>query len=308
MSHFTVMVIGDDPEGQLEPFDENKEMEEYVSAEVGPDEIEKFLHYYATHEVEHGNRKIKMTREEVDKLGFEEMYERFGDDWNGARWRKDADGKWKEYSTYNPESKWDWYSLGGRWTGYFKLKPGADGCTGRHGIMTDAAKEGYADAARKGDIDFEGMRQEAMADAGERWQKVDDLTREHKASFIPWPKMLEKYGLTENGVDVQKDTIDLAREEYHKQPALKALRDADLFLMDFEKFTGTKEAFMENARKHAVSTWAFLRDGEWVEHGQMGWFGMSSNEMEEESWLDLFNRMLDDLSDDTLLSVYDCHI
>lgn len=38
MSHFTVMVIGDDPEGQLAPFDENESVEEYCTGEVSEDD------------------------------------------------------------------------------------------------------------------------------------------------------------------------------------------------------------------------------------------------------------------------------
>ena len=48
-----------------------------------------------------------------------------------------TDKKGNLYSTYNPDSKWDWYCVGGRWSDMLKLKSG-----------------GYADEARLGDIDF----------------------------------------------------------------------------------------------------------------------------------------------------------
>ena len=35
----------------------------------------------------------------------------------------DEDGN--RHSTYNPNSKWDWYSIGGRWNGMLKLKDGS---------------------------------------------------------------------------------------------------------------------------------------------------------------------------------------
>lgn len=38
-------------------------------------------------------------------------------------------------STYNPKSRWDWWSLGGRWSGFFKLRPGAKGVKGRDGVF-----------------------------------------------------------------------------------------------------------------------------------------------------------------------------
>jgi hypothetical protein len=53
---------------------------------------------------------------------FTELYKAKGDDWNGNRWRKDGKGVWQEFSTYNPNSKWDWYCVGGRWDNCIKTK------------------------------------------------------------------------------------------------------------------------------------------------------------------------------------------
>jgi hypothetical protein len=48
-----------------------------------------------------------------------------------------------EVTTYNPDSKWDWYTVEGRWSGYFALKDGS-----------------RVDEALKGDVDWEKMRSE----------------------------------------------------------------------------------------------------------------------------------------------------
>lgn len=107
------MVIGDDPEGQLAPFDENEQVEEYCTGEVSEEDKQQMLEYYK--------------REHKSQFrNFENCYKRYGKDWNGNRWRKDEYGIWCEFSTYNPDSKWDWYVLGGRWSGaYIRLKEGA---------------------------------------------------------------------------------------------------------------------------------------------------------------------------------------
>ena len=55
---------------------------------------------------------------------FEALYEEKGEDWNGNGWRKDENGVWAIYSTYNPDSKWDWYTVGGRWNNTIKTKTG----------------------------------------------------------------------------------------------------------------------------------------------------------------------------------------
>jgi len=138
------MVIGDDPEGQLAPFDENESVEEYCTGEVSEEDKQRMLDFYKK---EHKSR-IR---------SFDSCYKRYGEDWNGNRWRKGEDGIWREFSTYNPNSKWDWYALGGRWSGaYIRLKEGAaSGIKGEPGVFDN--EPGW-DAARKGDIDFEAIR------------------------------------------------------------------------------------------------------------------------------------------------------
>ena len=37
---------------------------------------------------------------------------------------EDKDEQGNLYSTYNPNSKWDWYSVGGRWSGLLTTKSG----------------------------------------------------------------------------------------------------------------------------------------------------------------------------------------
>ena len=49
-------------------------------------------------------------------------------------------------------------------------------------------------------------------------------------------------------------------------------------------------------------------DGEWVERGEMGWFGISSNEMNEDEWDAKFREYLKTLDKDIVLTLVDCHI
>ena len=59
-------------------------------------------------------------------------------------------------STYNPNSKWDWYSVGGRWQGMLILKKGDAGFRGSPGLMTPMTDD--YDATYVSDIDFDAMR------------------------------------------------------------------------------------------------------------------------------------------------------
>lgn len=49
-------------------------------------------------------------------------------------------------------------------------------------------------------------------------------------------------------------------------------------------------------------------NGEWVERGEMGWFGISSNEMNEDEWDSKFREYLKTLDKDIILTLVDCHI
>lgn len=82
---------------------------------------------------------------------FEETYTKFGDDWNGNNWRKDEDGVWAVYSSYNPNSKWDWYSVGNRWSNSIKTKSGE-----------------FVDICKFGEIDFEPYSDNCYED-GKDW-------------------------------------------------------------------------------------------------------------------------------------------
>lgn len=299
MSHSTVLVIGKNPEEQLEPFYENWNCPEYKHHELMDEEKQRFVDFYI--------KKFK----NIEKISFEEMYELYGSDYNDNIWKKDEKGIWYEYSTYNQKSRWDWYLLGGRWTGFFKLKKGKKGELGKHGVF-DNKPEYDADSALKGDIDFEGMINDYRKSAEERYNKamiyIGDLPPVRK-----WKDIIKD-------VDSGKITIERAREIYRKQPRVKAVRklekkDKDLVrdifgFNDFrlEDYNQTLEEYMDFEGKNCFTTFSVLKDGKWYERGEMGWWGMVANEKEKDAWVDEFYKLVMDLPDDTLLSVYDVHI
>lgn len=157
MSHFTVMVIGENPEQQLAPFQENN---------MG-DCPKQYLEY------------IK----DDDGTGYYE----------------------------NPNAKWDWYLLGGRWTGSIKLKIGSNGNTGQVSLIMGSINPGI-DQAKKKDID--------------NWQEL--------------------------------------------------------------------------------SSFAFLKDGKWAQKGDMGWFGVVIDENKD--WPEQLQELKNQVNDNDLVSIYDCHI
>jgi hypothetical protein len=72
--------------------------------------------------------------------------------------------------------KWDWYVLGGRWTGLLTLLPGSQGELGEPGVQTNPAEEGTADQAFVQDIDLSKLEQTyCFIDRNGGWHEPDDF-------------------------------------------------------------------------------------------------------------------------------------
>lgn len=205
----------------------------------------------------------------------------------------------RAYRLTNPNKKWDWWQVGGRYTGKFKLKAKALGVVGRPGLMTEEAPPGYADEARKGDIDLAQMREDAAVKARALWRSTRDITG--GLGWDTWDDTRGRYS----------GDINRARDEYAAQPAIVLLKASGRREYSWEidcELALDEEVYVQRRRDAALSSYAFLRGGIWTERGSMGWFGCASDEMTQAQWQDLFNRMIDQLPDDMLLTVVDCHI
>lgn len=308
MSHFTVLVIGEDYEGQLAPYNEEIQVEPYKSHEKDAEWL------YGVWEKEHGGHQ---------RPQLEELAAWLSEHW-GEPYECDEDGIFT-WSTYSPNSKWDWYSVGGRWTGYFKLTEAAmDRATyatlGRPGVFDNELPRSFwrgprydADVVHKGDVDAEGMRDKAGEIAGDRWDRIHAIIDSHP-EIEPWVSVLKRIG---------NDKTDEAREVYHAQPGCLAVREHDDACREeerhedvllgwssgLEEFQISREIYVQRARDEALSPYAFVKDGRWFAPGRMGWWGVSSDtEDERVQFAREFNVMWEELPDDTLLTLCDCHI
>lgn len=45
-----------------------------------------------------------------------------------------------------------------------------------------------------------------------------------------------------------------------------------------------RNAYIQDARDNAIATFAVVKDGEWHERGNIGWFGMVSDEKNKDDW------------------------
>lgn len=269
MSHFTVLVIGENPEEQLAPYHEFECTginDQYVQDIDVTEEVRaEGLDYHGLED------RVVEDESQVDKSDTHKY---------GYAVVKDGVIV-KAVNRTNPNKKWDGYMLGGRFSGHLILKDGS-----------------AANTARKGEVDFWLMRENAAQEAAQTWDKFHGVLAGR--DLPKWSEIREKHG----------EDIDAARKEYHSHPVIKDIHAAEFyFLFDGpEKYMVSRDEYMQNARNNAVSTFAVIKDGNWYERGKMGWRACVSDEKPKEEWNREFAQLLDGLPDDTLLSVWDCHI
>jgi hypothetical protein len=223
----------------------------------------------------------------------------------------------------NPNKKWDGYQVGGRWNGFFKLKPQAIGAgvVGNPGLNSTNADYEHpgSDRADGGvmlkEIDLEGMRQEAEERAAKAYDAISAVTASIGGNtWTPWSDVLKKFGILDEDEaedsEIEEGGIEAARLFYHDQAAVKALR-SDKITRDYweiDNFLVSREEYLKSARAGAIATFAVLKDGQWFERGTMGWWGCVADEKNENDWNSQFSALIDSLPEDTLLTVVDCHI
>lgn len=307
MSHFTVLVIGENVDHQLAPFHEFEctgENDQYIVDEDITDEldlpenptmeqIEDALGSYGLED------RIVDDESKVEKVG-DECKHKYG-------YAIVKDGVLvKAVRRTNPNRKWDWYQVGGRWSGLLRLKPGAAGEHGQRSWMNrDEAinQSQFCDSALKKDIDFEAMRQEAADEAAKRWDEAHAIIGDR--TWQTWEQVLATVTKAPEG----QGLWDYRRKFYHGQEALKELRQKfDNPFADLDEYLTPREKYVNTARNAAGTTFAVLKDGEWYEKGEMGWWGAVANEQDQDDWNAQFAKLIDDLPEDTRLTVVDCHI
>lgn len=303
MSHFTVLVVGDNAEEQLAPFEEDLKV-------VFTDSEDEYLLDYDTGSSTAYRDEDGKWRFDKDscKLQYKDMYDTFEDfmlGWHGHKSRDaiSVDGEIVFRYGYwsNPQTKWDWYQLGGRWTGFFTAKPDVvldKTNIGSPGLFTDEALLQQVDRIKKGDIDIKAMQDAERTRASAHYDKFLAAT-----NGLPIPFSFEE-------IKLQYVDIDDARSAYRNQPFIKAMRtELNSWACPFSVYyvnNGGKERYVEERVDTVYRTFAVLKDGVWYEKGKMGWFGYAANE--DEDWDQKFNELWDSIPDDAYVSLYDCHV
>jgi hypothetical protein len=281
MSHFCVLVLGNDVDELLAPYDENITVAPRVTGEVPKEDKDSFVEVYKVYNPKRTyGCTSKLQEEENKNLSFDELYSKYGKSWNSNSWVKQND-VWVEISTYNPNSKWDWYQIGGRYAGILLLKEGIEKKENPNFSWgwdekdkEDVLNKSYVDSALISEID---------------WGKLHLNQEEYNKAINFWEMKVEgKEPITEE--DKEELKYDYYKTEYY-----------------VDKYK-TKETYAK--AMSSFTTWAILDRSGWKEKGGMGWFGMSSESNDEglEWELNMYDKFIKDLPLDTRLTIVDCHI
>ena len=260
--------------------------------------------------------KVKVDGKTVYKKSFKEIYgtlENFVKKHHGYN---SHNGQWGHFM--NPNAKWDWWVLGGRWIGSLPVKPNAIGCMDSETIKSHekypdmygpVPDKQAVDFCRVGDFDFDIYEKEALKDIDGFIEKYDEL------------KLIEnKQNLTEAEVKFRNDNFFFS-ETLAKLGIRKLINNEDgtpVMDGDYQKFSDPvfedvafdKQYLLDRMHLFTFSTYAILTENnEWIAPGEMGWFGISNDAIND---YDAFKKGYKDIAlkgpDNTIIAIIDCHI
>lgn len=212
------------------------------------------------------------TDEEIEKLlapydeqPEDEQYLEFEPDEDGV----ECDGYEGKGWLNNPNAKWDWWVIGGRWADMLKLNPGKEGRCGERSCTNrdEPHIPGTCDVAKVCDVDF-----------------APDMNAYNRAIRF-WELVVEKQPLRDGETAPHNWYVDGYYEQQFK----------------------TKEHFAESNSE--FTTYAFVSsDGEWHGDARMGWWGMDDNTYEKREKKNTEFRQYILSHPDEYIAIVDCHI
>ena len=293
MTHFSVAVV----------------LPENVGIDDADVEIDRILNPYCENEnFETVDRHEECLRD-FEKYGGDCSLDEFAADW-GYHF---IDGRY--YKHLNLNAKWDWWQIGGRWTGFYPIKDHTKARVGVPGILTEEPKENTADIVRVSDLNWDAIRAEAIA---RRTKFLQDYQMAHQ-SIAAKEDPNRQYWKT---VPRAKNLGAMVRVESEARPKAK---DLDLIinlgsLHEKEEYDNMWEIWrtpveaQRLAELHPglwspISTWAVVHEGKWTEPGSMGWFASSDETPEQLREFKAWNlKLYKELSPDRVVAMVDCHI
>jgi len=284
MSQFSVLIIGENPEEQLQKYHDFRR--------TGTED--KYV------------KEIDVTKEALERvkgcgiyrtLKFYQLYNEALNKYAVIEDEQDIDIKNKHKYGYaivqdgklvklvirtNPDKKWTCYSP----DCVFLLKNGS-----------------IASKALKKDIDFETVINNTCLEAEKEYDKFQTFLSSNNLEF---PKTWEE-------CKAEFKTYEKADKFYLKQKAVEVFNKhrsefkGPYYKCPFSYFGKSKEDFIERERYQGVVTFAVVKDSQWFSRRENLWVS-TSNDISREDWNAKFWELVNSVPDDTMFSLYNCHI
>lgn len=310
MSHAKVLVLGDEYGALLAPYDEHLDVDPYWD-DIGSHYLAFAAeHLFADLTVDSPTEKWRdhLVARDIEDLGTldnlaspSERSEHSARVEQARAGYRIHEGRLQERRYDNPQGRWDWYVLGGRWSNDLQLKAGRHGKGERGSDFGNPVPviSGRCDRAQKGDLDIEAMRRAGFDAARDRWGTFEQLRTEHG----DWRTFREL---------VDAEGTEAARRLYNAQPIVAAARTRLGLWENLESafpLDMSGADYCERARLESVPGFATLSDHGWWETGRLGMWGTHTSEgpAAEMDYLQRANDLIDNAAEDTWLSVVDIH-
>jgi len=217
----------------------------------------------------------------------------------------------------NPNAKWDWWEVGGRWGGQLLAKKPEEAFKGEAGIMGSQFDEKGFDGMCVSNLDLEAMRkQKADRALNGIISSINEKGLSYDEALKLWLNYIDnKKSIEKQWDDLPEDDRPAYRNWITEQGEGNAVFDArESGILDAwgcwgESLPDTvRDPIAYAAARPALTCWAYLEDGVWNEKGSMGWFGMSSDNKDAAEWEDAITKRIEGLPDSYWVVMVDCHI
>lgn len=299
MKKFTVLVIGDDVEKQLEPYKAQDFDPKYGAFY---DLTEEYLNKYNNESCEviitpysiihcsdipiiellNGGPFISPKNSIKKFLPLKELYPTF-EEFVAERCNfKKKDPETGKYGYWeNPNGKWSRAVVRGESRGFFKQKKGW-----------------WVNHIAIGDIDFKFMKKLARIQAHRDFNIVEGILNGREI-----PRYIKS-----SSNDMME--IDKVMTEYYNHPVIRDFKKYESRFPGFnlfEEYGCDRKTYVAKCRDRAGVTYAVIKDGKLYQRGEIEWLKFNfSNEKPEKKWNREFWRLLDDLPPETMLTLVDC--
>ena len=236
-------------------------------------------------------------------------------------YRKNADGVYGRRT--NPNAHWDWWVVGGRWSGHFqphydaakdpnnqetcllcrgtgnrpdmKVENGCNGCGGA-GIRTKwpTQWDDVGNTLQIKDVPVDTIVSKAEQAAAKKYDDVANII--NGRAFHIWEHVRDV---------LHKGNIAAARDYYHGQDVINDVRRFDAGC-GVDEFLTDRKTYISTRGASSLSTFAVVKDGQWYERGSMGWWAMVSDE--DQTWDEKFLKLFKSTDPEHWVTVIDCHI